>query len=86
MCNTNLLGTGVFGHSLGAFRHGVFGQFTGQQETNSCLNFPRRDGRAFVVVRQTRRFGSDTLEDVVHERIPAEGQERRSGVTEREKV
>lgn len=65
----NLLGAGVLGDSLGALRHGVLGQFTGEKQTNGGLDFSARDGRALVVVRKTRRFGGDTLEDVVDERV-----------------
>ena len=39
-----LLGAGVFGDSLCTFRYSVLSQFTGQQETNSCLDFPTGDG------------------------------------------
>ena len=71
----HLLGTGVFRHRFGAFGDGVFGQFSWQQQTHGGLDFARGDRRAFVVVRQTRRFSSDALEDIVHERIP---EQRRS--------
>lgn len=65
----NLLGAGVLGHSFGAFRHGVLGQFTGQEETDSGLDLPGGDGGALVVVRQAAGLSSDPLEDVVHERV-----------------
>lgn len=70
LCTSNLLlGRGVLGDSLGALRHGMLGQFTGQQESDSCLDFPTCNGGAFVVVRQAGSLGSDALEDVVHERV-----------------
>ena len=65
----SLLGGGVLGHSLGAFRHGVLGQFTGQEETDSSLDLPGGDGGALVVVSQAAGLSGDALEDVVHERV-----------------
>ena len=65
----NLLGAGVLGDGLGAFRDGVFGQFTGQKETHGGLDLAARDGRPLVVVGQTRRLSSDALKDVVDERV-----------------
>ena len=47
----------------------MLGQLSGQKETDSSLDFPARDGRAAVVVRQTGSLGGDALEDVVHERV-----------------
>jgi len=47
----------------------VLGQFTGQQETNGGLDLPAGDGGTLVVVRQTRSFRGDTLEDVVDEAV-----------------
>ena len=47
----------------------MLGQLSGQKETDSCLDFPARDGRAAVVVGQTGSLGGDALEDVVHERV-----------------
>jgi len=47
----------------------VLGQLAGQQQTNGRLNLPAGDGRALVVVRQTRRLGGNALKDVVDERV-----------------
>ena len=66
---TALLATGVFGHSLGALAHCVFGQFTGKKQTDSGLDLARGDGRFLVVVSKAGRFTSDALEDVIHERV-----------------
>ena len=66
---TNLLGGGVLGHSLGALRHGVLGQLSGEEETDSGLDFSAGDGRPTVVVCQTAGLGGDALEDVVHEGV-----------------
>ena len=64
-----LLGAGVLGDSLGALGHGVLGKLTGEEQTNCCLDFPAGDCGATVVVGQTRGLCSNTLEDVVHERV-----------------
>jgi len=47
----------------------VLGQFTREQESHGGLDFATCDGTALVVVGQSRRFGGDSLEDVVHEGI-----------------
>ncbi|KAF3857805.1 hypothetical protein F7725_011006 [Dissostichus mawsoni] len=36
----SLLGAGVLGHGLGALRHGVFSQLSGQQQADSGLDLP----------------------------------------------
>ena len=64
-----LLAAGVFGDSFGTFADGMLGQFTRQEKTNSSLDFPRRDGLLLVLERKTRCFGSDTLEDIIDERV-----------------
>ena len=64
-----LLGTGVLGDSLGSLAHGVLGELSGQQKSDGGLDFSARYRRTTVVVSQTRRLGSDSLEDVVHERV-----------------
>jgi hypothetical protein len=64
-----LLGAGVLGYGLRSLADGVLGEFTGQQETDGRLNFSARDGRATVIVRQTRGFGGDTFEDIVDEAV-----------------
>ena len=69
MDDGHLLGAGVLGDGLGAFRHGVLGQLSGQKETDGRLDFPGRDGRAFVVVGQTGRLSGDALENVVDEAV-----------------
>ena len=45
-----LLGAGVLGDGLGALRHGVLGQLTGQKEADGGLDLPGSDGGALVVV------------------------------------
>ena len=77
----NLLGAGVLGDGLGTFRNGVFGQFTGEEEPDGGLDLPRGDGGSLIVVGQAGRFGGDTFEDIVDERVhDAHGLGRDSGV------
>ena len=61
----HLLGGGVFGDSLGSFGNGVFGQFSGQQEPDSGLDFPGGDGGSLVVVSQTRSLSSNPFKNVI---------------------
>ena len=64
-----LLGAGVLGYSLGSLRDGVFGQLSGQDQTDGCLDFPAGNGGTLVVVGKTGSFTGNTLEDIVDERI-----------------
>ena len=64
-----LLGAGVLGDSFGALGHGVLGQFTGQQQADSSLDFSAGDGGSPVVVGQAAGFGGNPLKDVVHEGV-----------------
>ena len=64
-----LLGRGVLGDGLGSFTDGVLGQFSGQEQTNSCLDFSARDRRTTVVVSETGSLGSDAFEDVVDKAV-----------------
>ena len=65
----NLLGAGVLGDGLGTFRDGVFGQFSGEEEPDSSLDLPGSDGGPLVVVGQFGSLGSDTLKEIVDERV-----------------
>ena len=47
----------------------MLGKFTGEEKTDSGLDFPTGDGGFLVVVGQFGGFGGNLLEDVVHERI-----------------
>ncbi len=40
---SSLLGAGVLGHSLGSLRDGVFGELTGEEQTDGGLDFPGGD-------------------------------------------
>ena len=64
-----LLGGGVLGDGLGAFRDGVLGQFTGEEETDSSLDLPGGDGGALVVVSEAGSFSGNALKDVVDEGV-----------------
>ena len=64
-----LFGRCVLRDGLGSLAHGVLGQLTGQKQTDCCLDFSARDGRASVVVCQTGSFCGNTLEDVVDEGV-----------------
>ena len=65
----NLLGRGVFGDGLGAFRDGVLGQLSREEQPDGRLDFPGGDGGSLVVVGKTGGLGGDALEEVVHERV-----------------
>lgn len=65
----NLFRAGVLGNRLGAFAYCVFGQFTRQQEPYGSLYFAGGDGRALVVMRQSRRFRSDSFEHIVYKAV-----------------
>ena len=65
----DLLGGGVFGYSLGSFRDGVFGQFSGKEETDSSLDFPGGDGGPLIVVSKTAGLCSDSLKQIVDEGV-----------------
>ena len=64
-----LFAAGVLGHRLGSLADCMLGQFTGQVEPHSSLDFPAGDGVLPVVVSQAGGLNRDTLKDVVHERV-----------------
>jgi hypothetical protein len=68
-CTNSLLRGGELGHSLGAFRHGVLGKLTREQQTHGGLDFAAGDGVALVVASQAAGLHGDALKDVVHERV-----------------
>ena len=61
----DLLGGGVFGYSLGSFGDGVFGQFSGEEKSDSGLDFPGGDGGPLVVVGKTAGLSSDALKEII---------------------
>jgi len=60
-------GAVVLGDSLGAFRDGVLGQFSREQQTNSGLDLAGADGVLLVVANQFGGFPSNALKDVLDE-------------------
>ena len=69
MAGINLLGAGVLGDSLGALRDGVLGELTREEEPDSSLDLTRGDGGPLVVVSKSAGLGSDSLKQVVDERV-----------------
>ena len=65
----HLLGGSVLGDGLGALRHGVLGELTGEEQADSSLDLARGDGRLLVVLGKLGGLVGDFLEDVVHERV-----------------
>ena len=47
----------------------MFGQFTGEEQSDSGLDLSGRDGLALVVMSEAGSLSCDPLEDVVHERV-----------------
>ena len=47
----------------------MFGQFSGEEETDSGLDFPGGDGGPLVVVGKTGSLSSDALKDVIDKRV-----------------
>ena len=60
-----LLGAGVLGDSLGSLRDSVLGQLSGEEETDSSLDFSGGDGGPLVVVGKTAGLSSNALKDVI---------------------
>lgn len=63
------LRTGVLGYRLGALADSVLGEFTGQQQSHGGLNLPGGDRGPLVIVSESGGLRSDTLENIVHERV-----------------
>lgn len=59
----------VLGHSLGSFRDGVLGEFSGKDKADGGLDLAGGDGGAFVVAGELGGFTGNPLEDVVDERV-----------------
>lgn len=47
----------------------MFGQLPGEEEADSSLDLPRRDGGPLVVMCKTGRLSSNALEDIVDETV-----------------
>jgi len=59
----------VFGDGLGAFRDGMLGKFTGEDQTDSGLDFSGGEGSALVNAGKATSFGGNAVESVVDERV-----------------
>lgn len=59
----------VLGNRLGAFRDRVLRELTRENQSDRGLNLSRRDGRLLVVGCKLGGLGSNTLEDVIDERV-----------------
>ena len=64
-----LLRGSVLGDGLGAFRDGVLGQLSGEEETNSGLDLSGGQGVLLVVTNKLARLGGDLVEQVVDEGV-----------------
>lgn len=62
-------GGGELGDGLCAFGHGVLGQLSGKEESDSGLDLSGRDGLPLVVEAKARCLTSDPLEDIVHKGV-----------------
>ena len=60
---------GELGDSLGAFTDGVFGEFSGKEELYGSLDFSEWESPLFIVSDELAGFNSDSIEDVVNERV-----------------
>merc|ERR1719381_172875 len=66
---TQLLRAGVLCDGLGALRHCVLSQFSGQKKTDGGLDLPGGYGRPLVVMGQLARLSSNPLKQVIHEGV-----------------
>ena len=58
-----------FGNSLGSFRNGVFGEFSGESELDSGLNFSGAHGVFLVISNKSGGFLRKSVEGVRNERV-----------------
>lgn len=63
---TGSLGASVLGDSFGALGHSVLGELPWEQQAHGGLHLTARDGRAFVVLRQSGRLSGDALKHIIH--------------------
>ena len=64
-----LLRGSVLGDGLGAFRDGVLGQLSGEEEANSGLDLSGGQGVLLVVTNKLAGLGGDLVEQVVDEGV-----------------
>ena len=65
----NLVSRGELVDGLGSFDDGVLGQFSGEEELDSGLDFTGGEGVLLVVSDQLGGFEGDSLEDIVDEGV-----------------
>ena len=65
----NCLTGGELGDGLGAFRDGVLGKLSGEDEADGSLNLTGREGGFLVVAGELAGFKGHLFEDVVDERV-----------------
>lgn len=59
----------VLGDSLGSFRDGVPGEFSGEDQLDGRLHFPGGQGSPLVEANQLGALGGDSVEGVVDEGV-----------------
>lgn len=64
-----LFSTFVLGNSLGGLRNSVLSEFSGEDKTDSSLDFFGGDGGTLVVSSELGSFTSNTFEDIIDERV-----------------
>ena len=67
--SATLLAAGVLGDRFCSLAHRMFSQFSGKKQANSRLDFTGGDSGFLIVVSETRSFASNSLKDVIHERV-----------------
>ena len=60
---------GELGDGLGAFRDGVLGEFTGEDEADGGLDLTRGDSGLLVVSGQVLGLGGDLVKDIIDEGV-----------------
>ena len=59
----------ILGDGLGSFRDGVSGEFSGEDELDSRLDFPGGESSSLVESDELGAFGGDSVEGVVDEGV-----------------
>ena len=59
----------VLGDGFGSFRDSVSGEFSGEDELDSRLNFSGRESSSFVESDEFWSFGGNSVESIMNERV-----------------